>query len=345
MRYKKGTIIAVVAVVILIISVAAVFFLKDKIFYDNHVVFSINGENINDSEFKFILYQGVMPNIQQQYENETGQKLDDFNKIIDGKKAFDLAKERTLESVKTYKIEAQEAKKQGITLTAEETKKIEDSIGQMHQDSKTAENIAKAGLGNNDLKNIVTNLTLAGKLRQQELSKISQNITISDEEAKTYYEKNKNQYTREMVRARHILIKTVDDNGKELTNIDQLRQKSEDILKRAKAGEDFAALARQYSEDPGSKEKGGEYTFGRDEMVKEFEDAAFALKPGEISGIVETQFGYHIIKLEEKYMKTYDFESIKQDVKVSAQYDKMLQDWIKNSKIIKNDKLYNSITI
>ena len=75
-------------------------------------------------------------------------------------------------------------------------------------------------------------------------------------------------------------------------------------MAKAKAGEDFAELAKTYTDDPGSKENGGEYTFGRGEMVKEFEDTAFALKPGEISGLVETTFGYHIIKLEEEMAST-----------------------------------------
>lgn len=79
------------------------------------------------------------------------------------------------------------------------------------------------------------------------------------------------------------------------------RAQVESVLQRARAGEDFAALAREFSSDPGSKGNGGDLGwFARGMMVKPFEDAAFALKPGEVSNVVESQFGFHIIKLEER---------------------------------------------
>ncbi|MFN2492700.1 MAG: peptidylprolyl isomerase [Pyrinomonadaceae bacterium] len=90
-------------------------------------------------------------------------------------------------------------------------------------------------------------------------------------------------------------------------DIKQNRSKAEEVLKRAKAGEDFSKLAKEFSTDPGSKEKGGDLGwFGHGQMVPEFEQAAFALKPGQVSEIVESKFGYHIIKLEDRKTENKD---------------------------------------
>jgi parvulin-like peptidyl-prolyl isomerase len=94
----------------------------------------------------------------------------------------------------------------------------------------------------------------------------------------------------------------VDETGKELPadKKEAQRKTIDEVLKKARAGDDFAKLAKEYSEDPGSKDRGGEYTFGRKQMVPEFETAAFSLATNQISDVITTQFGYHIIKLYEK---------------------------------------------
>jgi peptidyl-prolyl cis-trans isomerase C len=129
-------------------------------------------------------------------------------------------------------------------------------------------------------------------------------VQVKDEDIKKYYDDNPSRFEQpEMVRASHVLLSTRDpETNKELSDDKKAAKHklAEDVMKRARAGEDFAKLAKEYSEDPGSKDKGGEYTFPRKKMVPEFESAAFALKPNEVSDIVTTQFGYHVIKLSEK---------------------------------------------
>jgi len=140
------------------------------------------------------------------------------------------------------------------------------------------------------------NEILAQELLKQELAKIS----ITDEDLKAYYKANEDTFkVPEMVKARHILISAGKSAGADEKK--KAMEKAEELLKRIKAGEDFAKLAAEFSDDKGSKEKGGDLgSFGRGRMVKPFEEAVFALKPGEVSGLVETQFGFHIIKVEEK---------------------------------------------
>jgi peptidyl-prolyl cis-trans isomerase D len=113
------------------------------------------------------------------------------------------------------------------------------------------------------------------------------------------YEREKHRYTglEKQVHARHILIKVEDNASPEAKA--EAKKHAEQLLARAKKGEDFASLARQFSEDTGSAKKGGDLGWNpKGRMVKPFDDAQFALKPGEISDLVQSTFGYHIIKVE-----------------------------------------------
>lgn len=129
-------------------------------------------------------------------------------------------------------------------------------------------------------------------------------VAITDEAVKKYYDENSARFEQpEQVRASHILIGTKDTvTGGDLTDEQKKakRKQIDDLRKRAVAGEDFAKLAKEFSEDPGSKDAGGEYTFGKGRMVPEFEAAAFSLNTNQISDVVTTAYGYHIIKLSEK---------------------------------------------
>jgi peptidyl-prolyl cis-trans isomerase C len=130
-------------------------------------------------------------------------------------------------------------------------------------------------------------------------TEVAPRAQVTEEAKKKFYSENGDQMTRpEQAHVSHILIKV--DAGATAEARDQAKQKAEDLRQQIQAGGDFAALARENSDDPGSKANGGDLSWvSRGQTVPPFEAAAFALKPGEISGIVETQFGYHIIKLAE----------------------------------------------
>jgi peptidyl-prolyl cis-trans isomerase D len=129
-----------------------------------------------------------------------------------------------------------------------------------------------------------------------DLQSIRQRTTVSAQDVQRYYEDNQQQYsTPEQVRASHILLKT---EGKDDAAV---KKQAEDVLAKVKGGADFAALATKLSEDESSAVKGGDLDFfGKGTMVKEFDDVAFSLRPGETSGLVKSQFGYHIIRVTDK---------------------------------------------
>jgi Parvulin-like peptidyl-prolyl isomerase len=158
-------------------------------------------------------------------------------------------------------------------------------------------------------------------------AKIAASLNVPDAELKAIYDKNIEKYrTQERVRVRHILIKTLDKPKEELP---KLEAKANDLLKQIKGGADFAELAKKNSEDPGSAVKGGDLDWvTRGQMVKPFEDAAFSLKPKEISNVVKTQYGFHIVQVTEKEPgRVKPFEEVKSELASESKkrmvYDKM----------------------
>ena len=121
---------------------------------------------------------------------------------------------------------------------------------------------------------------------------------VSEEEIAAFYKEKPHHFARpEKVKAHHILVRV--ERGADDKTKAEARQRAQSILDDIRKGEDFATLAERYSEDSVSRGKGGDLgEFGRGEMVKPFEDAVFAMKPGQLSEPVETEYGYHIIRLD-----------------------------------------------
>lgn len=130
-------------------------------------------------------------------------------------------------------------------------------------------------------------------------------MRVSEEEIQAAYQDQK-------ASVQHILLMT---QGKSEAEKQSIYKKMQDILARAKKGENFDALAKKFSEDPGSKDRGGLYAnFERGDMVKPFEDAAFSVPVGQISDIVETQYGYHILKIVERKGETRPLEEVRAEL-------------------------------
>lgn len=155
--------------------------------------------------------------------------------------------------------------------------------------------------------------------------KATASFEITDKDIEHYYAAYKDKFKApEAVRARHILVKI--DKAATEDERKKLREKAEGILRKVKAGEDFSKIATELSDDPGSKANGGALGFlSRGRMVKPFEDVAFSLAPGEISGIVETDFGYHIIKVEERKASGWQtLDTVKEEIRKKLSEDFLL---------------------
>jgi peptidyl-prolyl cis-trans isomerase D len=141
--------------------------------------------------------------------------------------------------------------------------------------------------------------------------KLRQSVQVSDDELKVKYQQNIQDYqVPNRVHAQHILFMTV---GKTDAEVDEIKKKAEETLKQAKKGVKFDELAKKFSEDPGTKDKGGDLGWiVQHQTVPEFEKAAFSLPVGSISDLVKTQYGFHIIKvLEKETAHTKPFEEVK----------------------------------
>ena len=158
---------------------------------------------------------------------------------------------------------------------------------------------------------------------------------VDEAAAKKFYDENPSQFsTPEQVRASHILIKTegLDDEGKK-----EARTRIDDLLVKVKAGEDFAELAKAHSGCPSSSKGGDLGFFDRTRMVPEFSEAAFKLKVGEVSEVVETKFGYHIIKVtEHKDPETRSFESEKGNIITNLTRRQQYEFWNKYRQELKD---------
>jgi len=151
-------------------------------------------------------------------------------------------------------------------------------------------------------------------------------VTFTDEELETFYRRHLDRFeTPEEAQAAHILVRIPE--GSDENTRKQKRALAEKLLADAKSGKDFAALAREFSDDKGSAASGGDLgRFGRGAMVPAFEQAVFSLKPGEISNLVETQFGYHIIKLTTHHeARVQPLDDVRDDIKRALKTEKSVQ--------------------
>lgn len=259
-------------------------------------------------------------------------------KDADGVKLDDKIKKAAYEEMATKQLLEELAEKNGVTLTDEEVKQGRDSIDEFEK--------------SNGKDALLSNIAAIGLSSEEDYLELYKTVMLN-QKIQTDYAANPDKYIEDgvnledyssdsRVSVKHVLIKNTD------SKFSDPKATADEVLKKAKSGEDFDALMKEYNEDPGETESG--YTFGKGEMVKEFENAAFALKYNEISDIVETQYGYHIIKriagmaelegyllskldgkAEEKVMKEISVKDIMADISAAMEKSKAAASSTKNS--------------
>jgi peptidyl-prolyl cis-trans isomerase C len=205
---------------------------------------------------------------------------------------------KVLDQLIANELLLQEAKAAGVTASDDEVnKQLGELKGRFPSPEKYQEELKKNGLTEAALLKQTRETMVVQKFVE---TKVVNDVKVSDQDVKAFYDKNPDKLTRpERIHLRHILIGVAKDATPE--DKKKARAKADEILAKLKAGGDFAKIAGESSDDPGSKARGGDLSWvSRGQMVPQFETAAFALKqPNEISPVVESQYGYHIIQLVE----------------------------------------------
>jgi peptidyl-prolyl cis-trans isomerase C len=206
---------------------------------------------------------------------------------------------QTLDQLVMRELITQEARSRKIapdeTVVERDYKQVR---AQFKREQEWARFLSSSGFDAASFRTELRTRNLVDTVMRQEAEKLP--AVVSDANAKAFYDQNPTLFDAgERVRASHILLRLPAGAGAESKKAQ--RERAEAALSRVRQGEDFAAVARVVSEDPGSAPRGGDLgVFGKGQMVPPFEQAAFALGAGQVSGLVESPFGFHIIKVQER---------------------------------------------
>jgi len=283
---------------------------------------SSSQSNVNTTELPPVLAtvndRPVLTKLYEMYLKNGREELGLDPKTEEGRTRLEQLREGIVSEMIDRTLIAEEAERRGLSIPPDKLQAaLERTIQQFGGEQKYDAYLAEHHLTRDEYAQVIKS-EIYGELMRDELSK---GIAVADEEIKKYYEAHKSEpqfQQAERVTASHILINARPNlisqqlqreknlSGEALATaareeLEKRRKTAEDLRRRAAAGADFAQLARQHSEDPSSREEGGSLgTFARNTHTRAFDDAAFALKPGMVSAVVQTEYGFHIIKVTAK---------------------------------------------
>jgi len=277
-------------------------------FSDSTVVAIVNGDPIHNSDVDKAI---------KQFLNQLGKDTEQFN----NQKSDTALWKEALEWIVSIRLLAQEAHKQNIRVEESEFDFALNTIKRRFPtEQKFLDALEEAELSIEQFTNNLTKELMVQKLLEQKIG--SQIDDFSAEDVLKYYNEHEEEFMQdEQIRVHHILLKVSETSNPE--KVKSVESKARRILERIKKGENFESLARQYSEDPSALKGGDLGFFSRGDMIKNFEDAAFALKIGEVSDLVRTPLGFHIIRMDErKASQKVPFDEVKIEIKLRLKQDR-----------------------
>jgi foldase protein PrsA len=231
-----------------------------------------------------------------------------MGKNMDQLKTFDKSRmaeffRSNIERLAERDLLLEDARKSNITVPSAE---LDSTLAKIYKQNGGQEAFAKRISEDGITLDVVRTDVERNMILKQYFEKKNADLKVSEDELAKAYNEDKT------ASVRHILLMT---QGQDDVKKAETRARMQGILDRARKGEDFAKLAKEYSEDPGSKNNGGLYSdFGKGQMVKPFEDAAFTVPVGGLSDIVETQYGFHILQVVDRKKETLPMEQVKADM-------------------------------
>lgn len=279
------------------------------------VALKVNDTEISAGELQYYIYNAAMMTIYNIDKNFNGDLTNfDWDQKVDGKPIEEAILNTAIDNAAADCVTIEKGKENGISLSDDEMSQVETSISSyISQNGEEMFNLSMNSMainGADDYKKLYSQIVGAQKANEDIQNNFDKYAPDKDKLKK--YKSDKK------VTVQHILIQ---NNSEKQENPEEAINS---VLERAKAGEDFVALMNEFNEDPGETEAG--YTFGPGEMVKEFEDAAFALDYDQISDVVKSDYGYHIIK---RLVGTAELTNM----------------WVDEAKISKNEKILKGISV
>lgn len=306
-------------------------------------VASVNGEKITEMEYKYV-FDGICEQMLSQASSADASE-NFWDTELEGQKAIDVARERAINQIAQMMIARQKAKELKLTLTDEDKALVENAkqqfISQVGGEEAYKEYLAEYSIDEAYHDEILD--------RQIYSQKLIEYLGENDEAFKVDENAIKEKIKSEKIIAKHILFSTIDTATQQPLSDEEIanaKKSAEDTLTEIKNGADFDTLMNERGQDPGVSSAPSGYLFGKGEMVEPFEKAAFALAENQVSGIVESDFGFHIIKRMPMNEANSEFQNAvltEKQYAWSESFTPYIEDLVSKAKIEKDDEKINAI--